>query len=231
MTAELVREAHDRLEEQVARGLVAEGYEVFVAPGPHLLPRELVGLRPDILARRGGENLLVEVKLVPTPGGAEQAKRMAQAVQSLPGWEVRLVTAPGPEPSSPWSLADAEARIGQAARFAEQDYHEAALVLLVAAAEALGRRRASVEQVRAQPWSPATLFRELIFHGLIDREDAECLERAIVARNRITHGIADENVDPAEVAALVEVVGRLAAEAREAEVGAGGFDAASPDAA
>src|SRR4051812_47085833 len=118
MTAELVREAHDRLEEQVARGLVAEGYEVFVAPGAHLLPRELVGLRPDILARRGGENLLVEVKLVPTPGGAEQAKRMAQAVQSLPGWEVRLVTAPGPEPSSPWSLADAEARIGQAARLA-----------------------------------------------------------------------------------------------------------------
>src|SRR3954469_10964637 len=88
MTAELVREAHDRLEEQVARGLVAEGYEVFVAPGAHVLPRELVGLRPDILARRGGENLLVEVKLVPTAGGAEQAKRMAQAVESRPGCRV-----------------------------------------------------------------------------------------------------------------------------------------------
>src|SRR4051794_26007489 len=92
--AELVREAHGRLEEQVARQLVAEGYEVFMEPGPHLLPRELGGLRPDILARRGEENLLVEVKLAPSRAGAEQVKRMAQAVQSLPGWQVRLVTAP-----------------------------------------------------------------------------------------------------------------------------------------
>src|SRR3954451_20555501 len=104
MTAELVREAHDRLEEQVARALVAEGYEVFVAPGPHLLPRELVGLRPDILARRRGENLLGEVKLVPSPEGAEQGKRMAQAVRSPPGWEGRLVRAPQPALRRPGPL-------------------------------------------------------------------------------------------------------------------------------
>ena len=111
MTDEDVRETEHRLAEQVARQLVGEGYEVFVQPGPQLLPRELVGLQPDILARRGdNENLIVEVKLTPSSEGAEQVKRIAQVVKSLPGWQVRLITAPKPEPSSPWTLAEAEAR-------------------------------------------------------------------------------------------------------------------------
>ena len=231
MTVAAAHEVEHRLTEQVARQLVEEGYDVLLEPSPLLLPRELAGHRPNILARRGDENLLVEVKLVPSPAGAEQVQRLIQAVRSLPGWEVRLVTAPRPEPTSPWSVAEGEARLAEAERLAGQGYQEAALILLVAAAEALGRRLGTVEQVRVQPWSPATLFRELIFHGLIDREDAERLERAIVARNQIIHGIADENVDPAEVAGLVEAVRRLAAEAREAESGVRGSDAPPPEAA
>ena len=217
MTDEDARETEHRLAEQVARQLVGEGYEVFVQPGPQLLPRELVGLQPDILARRGDENLIVEVKLAPSSEGAEQVKRIAQVVKSLPGWQVRLITAPKPEPSSPWTLAEAEARIEDAARLAEQGYREAALVLLLAAAEAIGRQLASGEQVRVQRWSPVALFRGLVHHGLIDREDAERLVRAYVLRNRIVHGIADRSVESAELADVLEAVKRLGAEARDAD--------------
>ena len=100
---------------------------------------------------------------------------------------------------------------------AEQGYREAALVLLLAAAEAIGRQLASGEQVRVQRWSPVALFRGLVHHGLIDREDAERLVRAYVLRNRIVHGIADRSVKSAELADVLEAVKRLGAEARDAD--------------
>jgi hypothetical protein len=51
-------------EAEVMRGLIpelqAEGYEVFVEPGPLLAPVFLEGLRPDAIALKEGKKLLIQ---------------------------------------------------------------------------------------------------------------------------------------------------------------------------
>lgn len=206
--ARLQREVVD----QVARELVGDGYEVRVEPGPGFLPDRLARFRPDIVAKRGDENLIVEVKLTPDAASGAQVRALAEAAGSEPGWRFRLVTAPRDLAAAPWTLEEAAARVDEAEELARRGHAEAALLLLVGAAEAVGRRLGEIEGLRLQRWNPRSLSGELVNHGLIDREDADLLDRAQRLRNLVVHGARGEAGTEVEVPALVGVARRLLAE-------------------
>jgi hypothetical protein len=128
------------LVEQVARELAGDGYEVLIEPGPSFLPGKLARFRPDILARRGDENLVVEVKLTPDPAGGGEMRELAEAVRERPGWRFRLATAPRDLAAAPWTIEEAAQRVDEAEALGREGHAELAVTLLVAAAEAVGRR-------------------------------------------------------------------------------------------
>lgn len=200
------------LVEQVARELAGDGYEVLIEPGPSFLPGKLARFRPDILARRGDENLVVEVKLTPDPAGGGEMRELAEAVRERPGWRFRLATAPRDLAASPWTIEEAACRVDEAEALAREGHGEAAVSLLVAAAEAVGRRLGEIEGLRLQRWNPRAIPGELVYHGLIDQADANLLDRAQRLRNLLMHGAnggPDTSVDLPE---LVVVLRRLLAE-------------------
>ncbi len=200
-----------RLAEGHARRLVAEGYDVVIEPGSHHLPPELAALRPDILARRGGENRIVEIKLRGAAGSAEQAAALARAVEALPGWTFELVVGEAEAPP-PWSAETIAARLAEAEALDRTGHRDAALILIVAAAEAAARRLAAGERTVVQAWMPEALFRQLVHEGLIDRGDLDILEDGRRARNALVHGLSPD-VTP-EPPRLAEVVERMLKESR-----------------
>lgn len=201
--------------EDVARELVSEGYEVRVEPGPGFLPGRLARLGPDILARRGDENLIVEVKLTPDPAGGGKVRELAEAVEELPGWRFRLATAPRDLAASPWTLEEATRRVDEAEALARDGRAEAAVLLLVAAAEAVARRRGEIEGLRLQRWNSRTVPGELVYHGLIDRADADVLDRAQRLRNIVVHGASGGPDTAVDLPELVAVLRRMIAEAED----------------
>ena len=97
------------LTRQVAEDYRSKGYEVSLQPGPDQLPPSLAGYRPDFVARKGDETVVVEIKSRPTSRREPPLESLAKAVRALPGWRLELVLAepdiafPLPESTLPLS--------------------------------------------------------------------------------------------------------------------------------
>jgi Holliday junction resolvase len=204
------------IKEQVARRLVREGYDVVVEPGPDLLPPDLARFRPDILARRGEEKLIVEIKARSDRPSGSQIQELARLVRAKPGWHFELVVAP-PEPTesesgTTWTAAEAAARVAEAEALVDAGHDEAGLLLAYAAAEAAARHLAERAGMGVQWWSPPALFRQLVHAGLLDRQHVEALDRTRISRNQLVHGLTpDGDVGP-QVRKLAQVARELLAE-------------------
>lgn len=212
MTEHTGQPASRALIERVAQELVDDGYETIVRPAPYLLPVDVARFRPDILARRGGENVAVMVREVPDPASGPQVEGLAAAVRSHPSWHFRLTTAPREEIATPWEPAEAEARAREAEELLERGHPEAALVILLAAAEAVGRWLADHEQLKLTRWDPQALFGGLVHHGLLDQADRPVLDRARRLRNLLVHGANGGPDTAVDLPELVAVLRRLLAE-------------------
>jgi hypothetical protein len=208
---------HRVLEEQVARRLVAEGYDVILEPGLDHLPPDVARFRPDILARRGDEKRVVEIKIRADRSAGAQVEELARVVQAKPGWHFDLVLGSVDTADSDigvdWTAAEVTSRIEEGEALARDGHLEAALCLLYAAAEAAARDLASREQVDVQRWHPPPMFRQLVHVGLVDRDAIAVLDRAYVARNRVAHGLAADDLGTEGIAALAEVTRAILAEA------------------
>src|SRR5205823_1963023 len=69
-----------------------QGYQVSVEPSPRELPEFLRTLAPDLIARRDGENIVVEIK-TSSPASFEQVQQLARALEHRAGWKLQVVYA------------------------------------------------------------------------------------------------------------------------------------------
>lgn len=79
-------------ERMIAKHYEERGYAVTTEPPPSAIPFSLGNYKPDILAIRGDENLIIEVK---GPGARVDSSvylRLDEEVQLHPGWRFLLVT-------------------------------------------------------------------------------------------------------------------------------------------
>jgi hypothetical protein len=83
------------------------GYTVIVEPTAALIPFSLENYRPELLATKGGDNLLFDVKL---EGERDVAEfwRMVAKVKRHPGWKLTGITVPNvdPEVNTSGTLSD-----------------------------------------------------------------------------------------------------------------------------
>lgn len=81
-----------RAEIHIAKQYEADGYTVIRNPRKELMPFDLEGYVPDILATRGDENILIEVKTSRARVNTEKLFKVSKIVQSYPGWKFSVVT-------------------------------------------------------------------------------------------------------------------------------------------
>src|ERR1700733_469464 len=123
---EFVREVASEYEE--------EGYEVVVKPSAGQLPEILRDFRPDIIATRGSETVLVEVKRGQTALTDDRLEMMAKRAELI-GYRVDLVFTPEPL-ASPLTRSRRRELLVQALGLIEQENSEAGLLLAASVLEA-----------------------------------------------------------------------------------------------
>lgn len=96
---EISRNREARRLRQVAAEYRRKGYRVKVQPASAELPAELKNVRPDLIATRGKERVIVEVKTRKTLARSRQLSALAEAAERL-GWRFELVLT-NPEPGGP----------------------------------------------------------------------------------------------------------------------------------
>jgi len=188
---------------QYADWYLRQGYQVLVEPSPRELPEFLRTLAPDLIARRDGKNIVVEIK-TSSPASFEQVQRLARALENRAGWKLQVVYADiaDLEWAPPSELPDISELLTRLASMGsidrESDHSRLQFLLLWSIIEAAARHRLSSFKIPAtRRISSSALLKMLLTEGIIEEDRYSALRRALAARNAITHGFLNQTVDAA----------------------------------
>jgi hypothetical protein len=202
--------------QELAQEYQDKGYQVTVGPEPGQLPEPLSRFRPDLVARKSDDAVVVEVK----PRGSlsdPELQELAKTVREQPGWRFDLVLLK-PEPGLPgaraWNAEDVADSLGQIGAILTAGYPEAALLLAWSAAEATLRLLAEKEHLDLEREDAVYLLRLLVTRAVITREQYERLWEALELRNAVAHGLKPPHLDTTKIAALCKLIAELLRQSR-----------------
>jgi REase_AHJR-like protein len=185
-------------ERQRLQRLAAEyrtrGFDVHIAPSGKELPSFLQGFRPDMIAKKGDINVVIEVTAQESLKGQRGVQELATAVEGQRGWRFELVvTNPRPEPeveraSELVSERTITQRLASVEGLRTEGNWEAALLLTWTVFEAEMRRMLKREGKADEKRSALSGLKTLYSLGLLNRQDYDILDRSLRLRNQITHG-------------------------------------------
>lgn len=207
--------------QSVAEQYRAKGYEVIAEPNGRDLPAFLEGFRPDLIARRPGESVVVEVQVGTERSVLDRYQHLAEVIRSEPGWRFDLVVtrpgdgeAPAVGATLP-TVNELRERLKEGSELQKAGSVRAAFVVLWAVVEGamrLAAHRAALPLERVIPTS--ALIRELYSAGEIAPEDYEAFLRLTQIRNGVVHGFSTP-VSAEELSELRAIVERLLAELQD----------------
>ena len=174
--------------DRVRSNMIADGYDVVIHPSKLQLPEFLQGLRPDAIATRGSENVLIEV-VSRSKGTEDKVRRYREAISGHSDWTLRTVWTSGhtvPTKLAVPSRKDIERRLRDIKILIEQESFDAAMLLSWATLE--GAARKLIGSPVERPQSPRRLIEQLEKHAFVSRDDAKYLRELSDLRNRLIHG-------------------------------------------
>lgn len=198
----------DRLKDRYEQ----QGYQFFAHPGPELIPAFLGGFRPDAIALKPGDRLIIEVKLKQPPVNAEKhLAEIARKVAMQSGWRFTVLV----EDESPEggvrvrrsTAAEIGRQLAEVAALAQAGHARAAFILAWAVLEAAAR--ASCPTLTDRPLTPMQTIQELAMQGVIEEAAADRLRDMLAARNAVAHGDFSVAVEPAAVRFLIDLIAGL----------------------
>ncbi|MBU6445568.1 MAG: hypothetical protein KGR48_16825, partial [Alphaproteobacteria bacterium] len=173
MTDGLERER--ALLETLSAGLQAEGFDVILHPSRLQLPKFLQDVSPDAIARRGDENLIIEI----VGEGALSRQRLEvlrDRLSKQSTWRLRAYSVMAPETPKPLEVASIKiiaSTISQIDQLLAAGHLLPALLLEWATLEAVGR--VVLPDQFGRPQTPARLVEVLARSGKISPTAADKL--------------------------------------------------------
>ncbi len=220
----------DKELERIAQQYRNEGYAVLTHPGADHLPAFAADFGVDMLATRGDERLLVQVKkdradLEDAPNIPQQA----EITNAQPGWRYDLVVLEQDNPVRRIARMAGEPTVEQIGQMLDEADRvlkvvtpRAAFALAWAGLEAAMRRTAQRSGLGGRIGTqPPILIRELYSSGRISPEEFRRLEAIRHLRTEIVHGLAPPAIDAGTVQSMIDLARRLLAESESMQPVAG----------
>lgn len=196
----------------LAPQLQAEGYEVYLQPGPSLVPAFLASVRPDAIAIGNGKKILIELVTSDT-AGQRKTEELARLVKGHPDWELRVLVATPATQKGTLRIQSGEEvlqSLAEVRQLNKQGHPAAALLLAWGTFEAVARRLMS--EVFEKPQTPGRLVQYLAQEGYVGPSEGDMLRVLAATRNEIIHGNLHARPSEGDVAFLADLLERLAAE-------------------
>lgn len=207
----------ERMElERVAQQYRADGYEVIVSPRSADLPEFLRKHPLDLLARRGTENVVVEVKRRKDLQNEHQLAYLAAEVNAVPGWRFDLYVTNG----DPWPDAMPEDAtepgtdrirefIQSTQELLSQGQLAAACLIGWSAVEAALRSAAEKSSISLEHKEPQYVLEAMASEGVLSQEEYRALQAALRTRNAVAHGLYDPGLTERTPQLLVDAALRI----------------------
>lgn len=197
---------------ELAADYARQGYRVVVQPEPGALPFDLGGYRPDLLAERDDDHVLVQVR-GPGARDVERVVQAAEEVRAHPGWRFLLVAGEEPNVGGPpaeegrlLSWDEMRDRLRAAERIAPDAGGAASFLVLWSTFEALLRRHAENAGLPFERLPTSSLLKQLYSYGELSIPQYDAAMAALNLRDRVAHGFAAGNLTdaPRSLASLVQ---------------------------
>jgi len=177
----------------VANEYRSRGYEVVLRPTSDQLPAFLQNFHPDLIARKGEEAVVVEVKSRRALAQSPWLREMARLLQGKEGWDFELILVEEPEKTkveAERSLSKEEIlnTLHQAEKLLDAGSGEASVLVAWSAVEAGLRLLAQSEELEIEQANPVQLIKVLMQEGVISRQDYDLFRDAMRVRNAFAHG-------------------------------------------
>ncbi len=199
------------------------GYQVTMDPNPEELPDFLRDFRPDAIARKNGDNVVIELKRNDFVKPRYELRKLAIELAKHPGWHLRVVIVGVPpherQAELPaLSIKDVQHQRSSIEALYGTGQQAAALLLLWSLFEALAHLRMQERDVeRRRPQSPVALAKDLVSLGTIEQTDYERLLDVIALRNKIAHGFPNLDIDQNVYKTLRDLVDKVLGSNDDAE--------------
>lgn len=199
----------------IAQEYRAKGYEVSREVELDFFPN----FRADIVARKGDEVTVVEVKTRTSLGQNTVIDELEKTIYSKPGWTFRLNLVDereklhSPEGARAYTSADVQRKLEEAENLLKSGFAETSLIVAWAAAEAVIRMLIAgygIEVKRVT--NSAYIIGLAVSEGVISREDYDYLMDAMKRRNAVAHGFNADGIDDEFPANLLKAIRRLSLE-------------------
>jgi Holliday junction resolvase len=180
--------------ERIAQELRSSGYEVMIQPGSSEVPEFLADLQPDIIAKSGRDNVVVEVKHVSREHDRERLRAIARRVESHQGWRFMLV-APETrsvmfvEESRPLETAKVRDWLNEADVLLKSGHSKSALIAAWAGLEGAMRLAVNAHSLDIRKNDSWNLMRELVSNGIVSQDSYHHLIDLYRLRSTFAHGM------------------------------------------
>lgn len=188
--------------QSITRELSANGYQVVVDPAPHQLPFSLGGYRPEVVAVKGNEGIVLGVKSSLKGVSVDRLQEIAEQIAARPGWRFVLVTPedetdsvlPADETKLP-SWPELDSRCTKLNTLLRQSLFEPALLFLWSILEAALRKRALAQHLPIARLPANKLLNQIYSSGEISVSEFDVFKDCLGLRNQLAHGLSTA-VDP-----------------------------------
>lgn len=199
------------LERRVAERYRDDGFEVRVHPSADDLPFDLGGYRPNLIATRGNERLLIAVRGSVMQSSIDRLIEAADRVRTTP-WKLLLVTGddvPGESvPGADLALPEWQEIHHQIAKLDGERDGPATLLFAWAVLEAVLRRHALDASLPIHRLPTPGLIKQLYTQGELPAEPFDRLMLMLDQRDRVAHGLSFEAA-PGEIVELRAMITEL----------------------
>jgi hypothetical protein len=189
-----------QLEASIAKRYTELGFTVTVEPSLDLIPFDLGGYRPDMLAtKQPDQNYIIEVKGSSQRISVDRFKEISEVVKAHPGWRFLLVT------------GDDEISIGEEAMLLQSEqikngvkkaksligegFFDAAFLFLWSLLEGMMRRQSIQKAIPIERLGGMSMINHLYSQGEMTREQFHECKDLLSIRNRVAHGYQDTHMD------------------------------------
>ena len=198
--------------------LIDNGYKVSIEPSSSDLPFELGGYHPDLIATKGDEGIILEVKTSSNRLSVDRFQAIAEQIATHNGWQFLLITLddtsesilPSGEKDLP-SWEELKTRLSNLDTLIQASLFEPSILFSSSILEAVLRKRAINQNLQIGRLPEKNLLNYIFSSGEISMSDFDIFKSCLDLRNKVAHGLAT-SIDPNLLSSAIASIKKLVAQ-------------------
>ena len=207
---------------EIVKDYENKGFTVYLYPNKSQLPNFLESFQPDIIAKKGNENVVIEVKTRNDRSNLASFENLAKEIDKRENWRFEMVFTNPKEKQLKTDFQNIlndvtiSNRITEIEKLIGIESYEAAFLLSWSTIESVLRNKLNREKLNSEKSTTISLMKTMFSLGLLNQHDYKSLQKSFNQRNNLIHGF-EQYIDRTSVKKILQLINNLTGRNEESE--------------